>query len=213
MDKDQIFDMAVEQRMLLIDVLDGLTIEQWNAPSLCDGWRVREVVGHLVSILEVPFPRWVIGIARHRSFDAQADKLAREFATTEPADLLTRYRALADSRFAPPMLGPRAPLSDVLIHTSDITRPLGTPVHASENALETVLEYLQSGQAKGFVSKSVITGLRFAPTDLGRSFGSGPEVVGPAEAIIVSLAGRTSALDELSGEGAPMLATRFAPGS
>ena len=28
------------------ELLAGLTEEQWNAPSLCAGWRVKEVVAH-----------------------------------------------------------------------------------------------------------------------------------------------------------------------
>ncbi len=31
----------------LADVLDALPAERWDIPSLCQGWRVREVVAHL----------------------------------------------------------------------------------------------------------------------------------------------------------------------
>ena len=36
------------ERTELADLLDTLTPEQWDAPSLCTGWRVRDVTAHLV---------------------------------------------------------------------------------------------------------------------------------------------------------------------
>jgi uncharacterized protein (TIGR03083 family) len=29
------------------ELLEPLSPEQWDAPSLCDGWRVRDVVSHM----------------------------------------------------------------------------------------------------------------------------------------------------------------------
>ena len=37
------------ERQALLELLETLTPEQWNAPSLCAGWRVRDVVAHMVS--------------------------------------------------------------------------------------------------------------------------------------------------------------------
>src|ERR1700693_3620101 len=31
----------------LADLLDALAAQRWDTPSLCEGWRVREVVAHL----------------------------------------------------------------------------------------------------------------------------------------------------------------------
>ncbi len=39
--------------------------------------------------------------------------------------------------------------------------------------------------------------------------GSGPEVTGPAESILMTIAGRTSALPELAGEGVATLGDRL----
>ncbi|MGK4591193.1 hypothetical protein [Amycolatopsis sp. w19] len=52
-------------------------------------------------------------------------------------------------------------------------------------------------------------GLRLVATDLDWSAGSGPEVRGPGEAVLLSIAGRDVALDELSGPGAAILASRM----
>ena len=40
-------NLVAGERRDLAAVLAGLTPEQWDAPSLCTGWRVREVAAHL----------------------------------------------------------------------------------------------------------------------------------------------------------------------
>ena len=39
--------MIDAERTEFADLCDGLTAEQWDAPSLCTNWRVRDVVGHI----------------------------------------------------------------------------------------------------------------------------------------------------------------------
>jgi hypothetical protein len=50
--------------------------------------------------------------------------------------------------------------------------------------------------------------LRLVATDLGWSYGLGPEVRGPAEALMLAVAGRKIVLDELVGDGIRKLADR-----
>ncbi|GAA1865548.1 hypothetical protein GCM10009836_52420 [Pseudonocardia ailaonensis] len=45
--------MAVAERGDLAELLATLEPEQWDAPTLCDEWRVREVVAHMVSYDEL----------------------------------------------------------------------------------------------------------------------------------------------------------------
>lgn len=42
-------DLAREEREDFADLLAGLTPEQWESPSLCAGWSVRDVAAHCVS--------------------------------------------------------------------------------------------------------------------------------------------------------------------
>lgn len=39
-------EMATAERTDLADLLATLTPAQWEAPSLCEDWRVRDVVAH-----------------------------------------------------------------------------------------------------------------------------------------------------------------------
>lgn len=54
-----------------------------------------------------------------------------------------------------------------------------------------------------------IRGIRLVATDLRFSAGVGPEVRGPAEALLMAIAGRRDAVSELSGPGQRKLAARI----
>jgi hypothetical protein len=59
-------------------------------------------------------------------------------------------------------------------------------------------------------SRDRAAGLRLRATDIDWVSGDGPEASGPAEALMMALAGRITALAELHGEGAQLLADRAA---
>ena len=42
-------EMATAERTDFADLLADLTPEEWEAASLCEGWRVRDVVAHVMS--------------------------------------------------------------------------------------------------------------------------------------------------------------------
>jgi len=206
--KDEMFAAIFVQRRRLADMLDGLNDDEWNTASLCAGWKVRDVVGHLLSILEIPIGRFVLNVIKARNFDKYSDRVARQIGARDPKSLVASYRALADKRFAPPIVGPIAPLTDVFVHSRDIERPIGKQSNLDSDGLRTVLDYVCGGGARGFVPPSRTRGLRFEATDLGWSLGDGPVVLGTGEAIMMAVASRRSALAELSGEGAIVLRQR-----
>jgi len=61
--------------------------------------------------------------------------------------------------------------------------------------LRTVLDFLTTHkQAKNFIDTSKLDGAKLVATDIGWSYGSGDKIEGPAEAIMMTLAGRPGAL-------------------
>jgi len=207
MEEDVMFQSLRSHRLALCDQLDGLTDEQWNAASLCDKWRVRDVLGHLVSVQVVPTWRFMVGVYSMKSFDRRADKIAREFGTRSPQSLIAQYRSLAESKRGAPFVGLMAPLADVLTHSVDIQRPLGLPdVHASD-AAQTVLTRLAAG-LQGFTSKKATKGLRLEATDLAWHVGEGPDVQGSVSDLLAALNGRPAGFDALTGNGVATLRTR-----
>jgi uncharacterized protein (TIGR03083 family) len=209
-----VWQAIATERIALADDLDGLSPEQWETPSLCAGWTVRDVVGHLVSPHQ-PMHRLVSQVSVElvkargdldRAFSAIAVREARR----STSDLVAALRAAADGRFRPPGFGPSAPLADVLIHSQDIRVPLRLPVERPVEDWLPALDLMmtpRAGRVFGVVSTS---GLRVVASDLDWSYGDGEEVRGPASALGLSLFCRPARLGELTGPGSSLLRERVA---
>lgn len=211
MNDDELLAAISRQRLRTADTLDTLDATQWATASWCEGWTVRDVVGHLLMPLEVSVPKLLVKMITARGFDGAADALSREIAASrEPAALVAALRARAGKRFKPPRLGPIAPLTDICVHTRDVERPLGIACTLQPEDLTAVLTWVTGGQAKGFVDAARTTGLRFEATDLDWAHGEGPVVRGPADAIALAVTGRAPAFDDLVGDGVRVLRARAA---
>ena len=208
MDKRAMFTMVADQRVRLCDQLDDLSLEQWDAPSLCAGWRIRDVLAHLVTLQDIPTWKFLVGVVGMGGFHRRVDRFAREYGQREPAELVSRYRQLAGSPNAPPIVGPIAPLADIVVHALDIERPLGLdPVHSDEMVV-TALDALCAG-LPGFTSKKLVRGLRFEAPDIGWTLGAGPVVRGVSSDLLLTVTGRVGFANRLEGDGAPLLLARL----
>src|SRR4051794_9128768 len=171
--------MATAERTDLADLLATLTPEQWSAPSLCEGWRVRDVVAHLMSFDDVSALGMVRRAIRGRIVHINQVGVD-ELAGLSTDQLLDRFRArLRPQGLATTFAGWLA-LVDATIHHQDIRRPLGMPRQIPADRLRQVLDVtVCSPELPG---RRISRGVRLTPTDLDWSHGSGPEVTGPAEA-------------------------------
>ncbi|SFQ43511.1 TIGR03083 family protein [Amycolatopsis arida] len=198
---------AREERADLADFLDTLTAEEWDAPTLCAGWRVRDVVAHAVSYDELTV-RGVLtrmARARFRPHGANAIGLA-EYAGRDPKELVRLLRAHLDPRGLPAAFGGMIALVDGLIHHQDIRRPLGRPRAIPGERLRHTLRLALLAPPIGAFRRA--RGLRLVATDVDWASGTGPEVRGPGEAVLMAAAGRADALPELTGPGVPTLTAR-----
>jgi len=187
----------------LLELLDGLTPEQWNAPSLCAGWRVRDVVSHLLMPYELSTPRFLAGLVANR-FDF--DRMANAWALRDhrmAAELIAALRA--HGKFRVPGAGPEGELTHMVIHGLDIAYPLGMPYAISPEAANLTLDQLFTPRARGLVEPERFAGLSLVAIDTGWHHGAGPAVEGPAAALILTIANRPAALRDLAGAGAPQL--------
>jgi uncharacterized protein (TIGR03083 family) len=206
------FAMIATQRRALVDVLDGLQPAEWSTPSLCGGWTVREVAGHLTMPFELGKAAFVLRMVRARGdYDKVADDFARQAARAPTASLVATLRANVDNRFTPPGFGPEAPLTDIVVHGLDIGVPIGrSPVVPGETAT-AILGFLVSPKAtRGFVPKGLTAGLRFSGSDVDWAAGSGPSVSGPVASLVLTMTGRRAGLDGLGGDGLDELRRRLA---
>ncbi|RMB61798.1 maleylpyruvate isomerase family mycothiol-dependent enzyme [Tessaracoccus antarcticus] len=199
-------EMATAERLDLANFLATLTPGQWEAPSLCEGWRVRDVVAHVMSFDNVS----LFGMLRRaiRSRFVHINQVGvDELASLSTEQLLTMLRAHLRPQGLATTFGGRLALLDATIHHQDIRRPLGEPRRIPTDRLLCVLkDAVRSPELPG---RRLARGVRLAPTDLDWSHGSGPEVTGPAEAILMAITGRVHANGELGGPGLPVVASRL----
>jgi uncharacterized protein (TIGR03083 family) len=210
MDNEAVFAASAAQRRVFIDVLSGLDAQQLATPSLCAGWDVATVAAHLASAITTRISAFALAMVRSRgSFDRANDWTARQGARQGIDATIDVLRRNADSRFTPPGTGPRAPLTDVLVHTGDICRPLGLPHDPPGEPVLTALAFLTGGRPVGFVRRGTLAGLELVATDLDARFGSGQSVSGRGVDLMMAVCGRSTVLDDLSGPGVATLRQRL----
>jgi uncharacterized protein (TIGR03083 family) len=198
----------------LADLLEGLDPEQWEVPSLCARWRVRQVAGHVVSSYDPKLTVWrgLLGaVANGFSFDKWLDATARSHEVMRsPDDIVATMRGLdltqGIARFVP--AGRR--LLEHVVHHQDVRRPLARPRTMSEDRLRAVLDVAYAPRGPGKIAKWA-KGLTFSATDLEWRAGAGPVVEGPGESLLMALSQRPVALAELTGEGLETFRTRLLP--
>ncbi|MBY8863054.1 maleylpyruvate isomerase family mycothiol-dependent enzyme [Nocardia sp. CA2R105] len=199
-------EMARLERVDLAEFLATLTPDQWEQPSLCEHWRVRDVVAHMISYEELG--RW--GLLRRfakgrivRANQAGVD----EFGSLGPERLLQFLNAHLVPRGLTAGFGGMIALVDGTIHHQDIRRPLGIPRQIPTDRLTRVLDATLPNPRLGAWHR--IRGLRLRANDIDWSHGTGPEVVGTGEALLLAITGRPSVLSELTGSGQSILAARI----
>ncbi|MDG3017217.1 maleylpyruvate isomerase family mycothiol-dependent enzyme [Speluncibacter jeojiensis] len=201
-------DLATEERRDLADFLDTLTDDEWTRPSLCPGWSVRDVAGHVPSYDLLGWPALLSLFARSRFSLSRCNQAGVDRSRRQSTDeLVATLRAHAVPRGVTTMFGSAIALTDAVIHHQDIRRALDRPRVVPEERLVAALDF--TPRARALPAPTNIRGLRAVATDVDWSHGTGPEVRGPGEAILVALAGRESGLADLTGPGLDILAARL----
>jgi uncharacterized protein (TIGR03083 family) len=205
MERDEVWRTIDEERSLLADLLDSLRADEWDSPTLCEQWRVRDVVAHL-ALSTLPPGRAVTEMVRYRgNFNRMVHDLAcRHADSREPDQLVAQLRALVGSRRHVIGTTPMDPLVDVLVHGQDITVPLGRSRSMPTDAAVAAADRVWS---MGFPHRARrrLGGLRLVAIDAEWNAGEGPEVRGPIAVLLLVLTGRRARLDELGGAGVERL--------
>jgi uncharacterized protein (TIGR03083 family) len=193
---------AVEAEYLaLAALLEQLDDERWETPSLCTGWRIREVVAHMIMPARYSEEEFNAEL-RACSFDfgVLSDKIAARDAALPASELVAGLRS-------PVLHGwrPRGSVYDALnhavIHGLDITVPLGADGRVPPGTITTVLDGLAGDGVAEFFGVS-IEGRTLRATDVDWSYGAGPELRGTGEDLALALTGRTLPPGRL--EGSPL---------
>jgi uncharacterized protein (TIGR03083 family) len=193
-------------------VARSLSDRDWSRRSLCSEWTNHSVLAHLVVGCQVSPGTVALEMVRHRgSFDRSNAGLAQSLAAKRtPEDLINDFAALIDRPHGLGRIFPRRLLlGDHVIHELDIVLPLGLVPTVEPRVLAAVLQ-TQVRVPNPFVPAAArARGLRLRATDTDWTYGTGGHCVfGEAAHLASVLAGRRWALDQLTGDGVPLLRDR-----
>jgi uncharacterized protein (TIGR03083 family) len=200
--------MIRDERAAFAQALTTLPDDAWDKPSLCPGWSIRQMVGHMIATTMMTPPKFFgTLIASGFRFDrltANGIKAATEGLSN--GQVAERYASRVDTRTVPP--GPTVSwLGETIVHGEDVFRALGSYLkHPVEHVLTAADFYKGSNLLIG--AKRRIEGVTLRATDADWQHGSGPEVSGPAIALVMAMTGRKAALDDLTGDGVAVLRGR-----
>ncbi|MDG6101847.1 maleylpyruvate isomerase family mycothiol-dependent enzyme [Dactylosporangium aurantiacum] len=209
---DESYWSAVQaMRLRVADLLETIEPAEWDAPSLCEGWRVRDVAGHLVTVPTITTWDLIATAPRARGNVNRMNTLtAVRAGAREPGELVAGLRRHAGDRRTAAVLDTRNALFDVVVHYQDIGAPLGrpcpVPVGYTARGLDRVWR-----MGWPFNARRRLAGVTLRATDTPWTVGAGPEVAGPALSLLLLLTGRTAvAAPTLEGPGLATVTARAA---
>ncbi|MBC7519228.1 MAG: maleylpyruvate isomerase family mycothiol-dependent enzyme [Microbacteriaceae bacterium] len=178
---------------LVAELLSALPPEQWESPSLCTGWTVRDVAGHLIWMLgstRRQLASDVIRAALHsrQNPGATVTALAQREARKDTAALTATLEHLAALRQEGSGRHGIGDLTEVVVHGYDIASALGLPLAFSPTATGAVA-VARAARAPA-VTRTLLRARALSATDAGWSVGRGTPQAAPAAVLIPLLFGR-----------------------
>lgn len=202
------WERAGRLRRDLADIVEGLTPAQLQSRSLCEQWTVQGVACHVASFVTTSFPKFMWTVAKNRgNFDTASQDMANAELARPIADVLADLRAMSTKSSALPVFPEELTMTDTMIHSQDIRRPLRLDGGFDDQSMRTALDFLTGHRmATTLVDRKPLEGVKLSPTDLDWSWGDGAEITGTAEAIMMAMANRAVAMADISGPGAELWA-------
>ena len=188
MDSDAVWRNIDSERAWMADFLESLPAKDWDRPSLCSGWTVRDVGAHL-TFAQTPV-RDLLWPAVRAGF--RYDVVVRDMAICSALSheqIVAKLRSFLGSRRRVAFITDLEPLIDILMHNQDIARPFGVdhpiPPEAAAAAADRVLD-----TPAPIRRWKPPRGVRFVATDTRWAFGSGREVHATMGNHLLTLTGR-----------------------
>lgn len=188
MDSDAVWQHIDSERAWMADLLESLPAADWERPSLCAAWTVRDVGAHLTfaqaRTRDVVWPALRAGL--------RYDVFVRDTALRSPLgheQIVATLRGFLGSRRRVAFISDLEPLLDILVHNQDVARPLGIEHPIPPDAARAATDRLLTAPAPLRRWKP-LRGIRLVATDTDWAFGSGPEVHGGMGDHLLTLTGR-----------------------
>ncbi|HEX2912847.1 MAG TPA: maleylpyruvate isomerase family mycothiol-dependent enzyme [Chloroflexia bacterium] len=193
-DRKTLLKHKAAERGELLALCRSLSPEEWERPSLCEGWRVRDIIAHLAGS-QSDWPTYLKGNPNKAS-----QTIVDRRRTLPTSQLTDEFAGQIRPNFIAKLL-PQAFLWEDWVHHQDILWVLGPERQRKQDPerLHLVLNFITPRYIKRH------SGVRLVATDLDWQAGEGQEVKGSAEALIMAMSRRPIALERLEGPGLSLL--------
>lgn len=196
MDRDTLWHHTHQERLALAETLHTLTPEQWEHPSLCAGWTVKDVAAHVITThpqMGLAGTAAAFGRNLGRGYNTMVFReTKRASGRMSTADVLRDFETYATSRRKVPTVTTVEPLVDAIVHHQDILRPLGLRHDPDPEAAAVAADRLRLlSWLMG--TRRLLKDVRMVATDVDweRSrAGSTSTVEGPMRELLMLCAGR-----------------------
>jgi uncharacterized protein (TIGR03083 family) len=215
---EQIWSAIDSQRGRVAELLESLDDDQWEHPSLCEGWTVRDVGAHL-TLQQMTLAQAMRVVLRNPSHALDVNRIIHESSRRQAVALSTEaivaaIRATVGQRRHNPGVTHRETLIDNLVHGMDIAVPLQLEIEIPADAAAEAATRVRSfdGTGRNRVFRDIpLREFRLVATDHAWSAGDGPEISGPIRALLLLLTGRPAGLADVTGPGADVLRRQLVP--
>jgi uncharacterized protein (TIGR03083 family) len=202
-DDDRLAAAVAGEYLALADLLEGAGPAVWDAASLCEGWRTREVVAHVTMPARYDGPAFMAELeAAGGDFTKLSDTVAARDGALPETKLLDGLRSETLHAWQPPGGGMQGALTHCVIHSLDITEAVPLARRVPDDRVGAVLGAI-AGAGGADLFGVDLSGIELRADDVDWSYGSGAPVTGPAQVLALVLCGRLLPRGRLAGEGAP----------
>ncbi|NUO46078.1 MAG: maleylpyruvate isomerase family mycothiol-dependent enzyme [Streptomyces sp.] len=198
LETDELWQVVDRERASLADLLESLDAEEWETPTRCGDWRVRDVAAHLTLAARITRGQAVREMIRaHGNWNRMIHDTAVRQAEAPVEVIVGHLRSIIGSRRLAPMTSPHEPLLDLLVHGQDIALALGREREVSPTAARAAAERVWTMRLPP--RPWPLPKARLVATDIEWTRGAGGEIRGPIAALLLLLTGRPEAAREWAG--------------
>ena len=162
----------------LADLLEASDASVWDAESLCEGWRTREVVAHMTMPARYSGPAFMAELeAAGGDFTRLSNTVAARDGALDVSALLADLRSDVLHAWQPPGGGPQGALTHCVIHALDIVEAVPLEHRVPDDRISRVLGIIAAPDAPNLFGVD-LSGVELRADDLDWRYGSGSPVTG-----------------------------------
>ena len=137
---DDLQPAVAREYLALADSLASATDAAWDLRSLCEAWRVREVIAHVTVPARYDQETFTAELrARDFDFGRLSNEIAVRDAQLATDELVANLREDTLLHWVPPDGGYRGALNHVVIHGLEVTVPMGLQRRPPDATMRAVL--------------------------------------------------------------------------